>query len=113
MKQEKKTRKAGFTPLQAAGAVLSVLGVAMIAYFAYTLLVRPHGMYDGAVPLSQISRFNGTAPNSTAYGRSIYGGGAGRSSSGFYPVVSGILMLLLGITVFKYGGLKAQVAGRK
>jgi len=112
-KQNEK-KKIGWTPLQIAGVILSVLGILMLAYSAYSLLsFGGRGTYAGT---AFRHGYNGTAPGGPVLNGSARAyssarmAGAGRP--GFSLVLSGVLMLLLGITVFKYGKLKATVAHR-
>jgi hypothetical protein len=100
--------------LQIAGVVVSVLGIVMLAYFVYSLLsFGGRGTYAGT-PFRHVTGYNGTVPNGSALNvsaRAYYSTRmAGPVRSGLYPILSGILMLLLGVTVFKYGKLKAGIA---
>jgi predicted permease len=110
MKQEKKQTKKGWTSLQILGGMLSVLGVLMIIYYSYSFLSPGTSRFAGGSGFNP-SGLNGTFRNSTGFnGTSRFAyPGARRSFGAAYPVLSGILMLLLGLTVFKYGGLKARV----
>ena len=110
-KQVKSAKKVGWNPLQVVGLVLSVLGILMLAYSAYSFfsggarVTYPAGSFRHTPGVG----FNGTAPNGTAFNTAYYSGRATGASSRLYPILSGVLMLLLGVTVFKYGKLKASI----
>lgn len=111
MKQEKKTKKVELNLWQPAGAVLCIIGIALLLYNAY-LTITPGTLrptYGAVSAISGSHPLNGSV-NSSQFG--LYHGYAGtrRSAASIYPMLSGLLMLLLGVLMFKYGGLKKRAA---
>ncbi len=118
----------GWSRLELLGIVAVALGAAFLAYSAYNFVSTP--AYSALTfPTTHAGNFTGTpggaAGNFTGFNRSRVGrnfttAGAGFSTSDFEaagtPLVlrvgdmlSGVLTILLGVVIFKYGGLRKHV----
>jgi len=108
MGQEGKRDMGAWKALKLTGIAISVVGVLIALYSTYAAFVAgPHlGSFAGGNFTARAGGFNHTAGAAADEFPTAYRGGL----FSFYPIIIGVLVLIVGLLLFQYSRLKLQTA---